>query len=487
MGVLLMCLAVLVAAAWWLLGQQETDGEVVNIAGRQRMLSQKMTKEALLLGQGLGDAAQLRQQLEATSRLFQQSLQGLRDGDRRMNLPPTHDPEVLAQLERVAAQWLPMQAALAVLGASQPGAGEFQGALQTLIQGNLELLKGMNQATEMYAALAAAKVRALKTVMLAGLALGMAVFSFTWWLVRTRMIRPLGRVVEDVGLLSQGDLRPYAHQGLAQDEIGDVARSLGALRGSLNASVGLIRDDAAALAESAGHISSGNQDLNERTQQQAAAIEQTAAAVEELTASVRNSAQGVRQADELAKAAAQQARQGGQVVGRTAQAMRQVRDSSQKISDIIGLVNEIAFQTNLLALNAAVEAARAGEAGRGFAVVASEVRNLAGRASAAAKQIQGLIADSAAQVAQGGQLMSESAQLLEEIIAKVQQLAQTVGAIWAATQEQASGIEEVNKAVIQMDQAVQQNAALVEETAAAAQSLSELAAQLQARVEGFSL
>jgi methyl-accepting chemotaxis protein len=487
MGVLLMCLAMLVASAWWLLSQQETDGEVVNIAGRQRMLSQKMAKEALLQSLGQGQAGQLRQDLEATGRLFDRSLQGLRNGSPEMGLPATADPAILAQLDQVKGLWGPVQAALEVLGTNQPGAPAFQESLQEVIKGNPELMKGMNRATEMYAALAKAKVRTLQVVMLCGLVLGLGVFAFTWWLVRARMVRPLARVVEDVGLLGQGDLRPFAHQGLANDEIGDVARSLGQVRGSLGGSVGLIRDDATAVSGAAGQIAAGNQDLSDRTQQQAAAIEQTAAAVEELTSSVRNTAEGARQADQLARAAADQARQGGEVVERTTQAMRSAQESSQKIGEIIGVVNQIAFQTNLLALNAAVEAARAGEAGRGFAVVASEVRGLAGRASAAAKQIQTLIAESVAQVAQGGDLMAESGRLLQEIIANVQQLAGTVGGISAATQEQAQGIEEVNKAVSQMDQAVQQNAALVEETAAAAQGLLDLAASLQARMEGFKL
>jgi methyl-accepting chemotaxis protein len=487
MGVLLMCLALLVASSWWLLDQQETDGGVVNIAGRQRMLSQKMAKEALSLSLGLGDAGQLRQQLQATGQLFGKSLQGLRNGDPQMGLPATSDPEILALIDQVQGRWTPVQAALAALVSSQPDSEAFGQARQVIVQGNLELMRGMNQATEMYAAGATAKVRALKVLMLCGLGLGLAVFGFTWWLVRARMVRPLKLVVRDVELLSQCDLRPFAHEGLANDEIGDVARSLGQLRASLNASVGLIRDDATAVAGGAGQISGGNQDLNDRTQEQAAAIEETAAALEQLTSSVRNNAEGVRQADELSRAAAAQASQGGQVVARTGEAMRRAQDSSKKISEIIGVVNDIAFQTNLLALNAAVEAARAGEAGRGFAVVASEVRSLAGRASAAAKQIQALIADSVAQVAQGGQLMAESGQLLEEIIANVRQLAQTVGGISTATQEQALGIEEVNKAVGQMDRSVQQNAALVEETAAAAQGLMELAGNLQARMEEFRL
>src|SRR6201999_4328706 len=154
-------------------------------------------------------------------------------------------------------------------------------------------------------------------------------------------------------------------------------------------------------------------------------------------------------------------------------AMAKINDASKKISDIIGVIDDIAFQTNLLALNAAVEAARAGEQGRGFAVVATEVRRLAGRSATAAKEINELIQDSVKKVEDGSVLVTQSGQTLEKIVASVKKVSDIVAEIAAASREQSSGIEQVNRAVMQMDELTQQNAALVEQATAASQAMAE--------------
>jgi methyl-accepting chemotaxis protein len=228
----------------------------------------------------------------------------------------------------------------------------------------------------------------------------------------------------------------------------------------------------------AREISKGNSDLSQRTEEQASSLEETASSMEQMTSTVRQTADNAGQANQLAMAARQQAEKGGVVVTSAVSAMSGINSASRKIVDIISVIDEIAFQTNLLALNAAVEAARAGEQGRGFAVVATEVRNLAGRSATAAKEIKALIQDSVAKVDEGSRLVDESGRTLGEIVSAVKKVTDIVAEIAAASREQSSGIEQVNKAVMQMDQTTQQNAALVEEAAAASQAIVEQAQAL---------
>ena len=176
---------------------------------------------------------------------------------------------------------------------------------------------------------------------------------------------------------------------------------------------------------------------------------------------------------------------GGAVTKKAVDAMDEINKSSKKIADIITVIDEIAFQTNLLALNAAVEAARAGEHGRGFAVVAAEVRNLAQRSALAAKEIKGLINESIQRVTDGSELVNQSGKTLEETVNSVKWVTDIIAEISAASQEQASGLDQVNKAVMSMDETTQQNAALVEETTSAAQSMRKQARELMQQVQGF--
>jgi methyl-accepting chemotaxis protein len=209
--------------------------------------------------------------------------------------------------------------------------------------------------------------------------------------------------------------------------------------------------------------------------------------MEELSGTVRQNAENARQGNQMARKASDVATMGGEVVGRVEGTMRGIHEASRKIADIIGVIDSIAFQTNILALNAAVEAARAGEQGRGFAVVASEVRNLAGRAAQAAREIKVLIDDSVQRVEQGTALVGQAGVTMAQVVGAIRQVTDIMGEISAASSEQSSGVAQVGEAVTQMDQATQQNAALVEQSAAAAESLKSQAQQLVQAVAVFRL
>ena len=207
--------------------------------------------------------------------------------------------------------------------------------------------------------------------------------------------------------------------------------------------------------------------------------------MEEMTSTIKQNADNAKLANQLAVTAREVAEKGGAVTEKAVEAMDEINKSSKKIADIINVIDEIAFQTNLLALNAAVEAARAGEQGRGFAVVASEVRNLAQRSATAAKEIKSLINESVQKVGDGSELVNQSGHTLTEIVNSVKRVTDIIAEISAASQEQALGIDQVNKAIMQMDQGTQQNAALVEEATSASQSMKQQAAALIEQVAFF--
>jgi methyl-accepting chemotaxis protein len=242
-----------------------------------------------------------------------------------------------------------------------------------------------------------------------------------------------------------------------------------------------------ALGSSAAEVSSASDDLSRRTEQQAANLEETAASLDEITATVKKTAEGANHARDAVSAVRSDADKSGVIVRQAMDAMNAISKSSQQITQIIGVIDEIAFQTNLLALNAGVEAARAGDAGRGFAVVASEVRALAQRSAEAAKEIKGLIFTSTNQVSQGVDLVSETGKALERIVEQVSEVNTAVAGIAVSAQEQATGLNQVNTAINQMDQVTQQNAAMVEETTAAAHSLAKETEDLRQLVGHFQI
>ncbi len=260
----------------------------------------------------------------------------------------------------------------------------------------------------------------------------------------------------------------------AADKTGEVAtlcNGVNSLIDVLSTLIQQVRSTAGEVQAGLEEIAQGNSNLSQRTSEQAASLEETASSMEEMASTVKQTADNAGMANNLAIAAQAQAEKGGTVAGDAVTAMSSINTASRKIADIIGVIDEIAFQTNLLALNAAVEAARAGDQGRGFAVVANEVRNLAGRSAVAAKEIKSLIKESVGRVAEGTRLVDESGRSLQEIVAAVKKVTDIVGEIAAASREQSTGIEQVNRAVAQMDETTQQNAALVEEAAASSRAI----------------
>jgi methyl-accepting chemotaxis protein len=257
------------------------------------------------------------------------------------------------------------------------------------------------------------------------------------------------------------------------------------MAGRMADTIAEIKSIAEEVAGAANEISAATTDLSQRTEEQAATLEQTSASMEEISATVRTNADNAQQASRVAVETRDFAVKGGEVVTQAVEAMSRIEISSRKIGDIIGVIDEIARQTNLLALNAAVEAARAGDAGRGFAVVAAEVRSLAQRSSQAAKDITALIGTSSREIEDGVGLVNRAGEALTEIVVAIKKVADIVSQIATASAEQSSGLDQIGKALTQMDQVTQQNSALVEENAATAKTLEQQSAAMHARVDFF--
>jgi len=308
----------------------------------------------------------------------------------------------------------------------------------------------------------------------------------THFALRKIVINPLQLASRLLDRIAGNDLTTSIPEG-SKSEIGQLFMSMSRMQAGLAQTVSNVRVNCEAIHGGAREIAAGNLDLSSRTEEQSASLEETAASMEELTSTVKQNADNARQASTLAASAADVAQRGGDVVQRAVQTMTAITASSQKIAEITGMIDSIAFQTNILALNAAVESARAGEQGRGFAVVAGEVRTLAQRSASAAQEIKSLISASVDDVRHGNELVTQAGHTMTEIVGAVQGVATIMAEITSATVEQTSGIEQVGKAVSQMDQVTQQNAALVEEAAAAASALEHQAQSMTDAVSAFRL
>ncbi|GLI35629.1 methyl-accepting chemotaxis protein [Desulforhabdus amnigena] len=240
------------------------------------------------------------------------------------------------------------------------------------------------------------------------------------------------------------------------------------------------------VAAASSQVSAASQQLAEGSSQQAASIEETSSALEEMSSMTKQNAENAVRAQQLVAISSEDIGEANHSMKTLTHSMMEISKTSEETQKIIRTIDEIAFQTNLLALNAAVEAARAGEAGAGFAVVADEVRNLAMRAAEAAKSTSGIIEDTIKRVKEGSQLLVKANDAFAKVETGAQKIGELIGEISAASTEQAQGIEQVNRAVGEMDKVIQQNAANAEESASASEELNAQAEQMREFVKGLA-
>ncbi|PLC52204.1 methyl-accepting chemotaxis protein [Pollutimonas nitritireducens] len=325
-------------------------------------------------------------------------------------------------------------------------------------------------------------IQLVSVAMLVCLAIALVTYAF----LNRMVLRPLRSAGTHFDRIAGGDFTQRVDVA-SRNEIGVLYEAMRRMQDSLTRTVSAVREGVEEITLGSREIFMGNTDLSSRTEQQAAALQETAASMEQLASTVRQNTDNAEQADQLAKNASEVAERGGVAVATVVSTMDEICVSSAKMAEIVGVIDGIAFQTNILALNAAVEAARVGEQGRGFAVVASEVRSLAQRSAGAAKEIKEQIEASLIKVQAGSKQASVAGEIMQEVVGSVQGVTAIMGEISAASHEQSDGIQQVNKAVAEMDAAVQQNAALVEEAAAAAGSLQDQASRLTEAVAVFKI
>ncbi len=430
------------AIIFFVVQHQEVNGRSINMAGRQRMLIQKMSKESFLLflqAQSQEDLKKGISDVNKTSALFDKTLKGLISGDQEHGLMACTDKKVLLKLQEVNQLWVRFQGHINDLTAFGPGTSRGKKALEAIKTENLPLLERMNEAVMLYEK--SSNANNILTFQSILLLFTLAIAFVAWFFTRKLIIKPLRQITSTLD------------------------------------------ESAEDINQASSTVATGAETIADQASNQAASIEESSASLEEITTISKQNADNITEANSLMQETQSVVEKAHSYMEHMKKSMEEISVAGQEISKIIKTIDEIAFQTNLLSLNAAVEAARAGEAGAGFAVVAEEVRNLAHRSSEAAKNTSSMIEDVVGKIEKGSELVEQSTTAFDEVANSSKKVASLTNEIVHSIQEQSHGISQINIAINEMDSVTQKNAATSEESASVARDMQNQASQLLRIVE----
>lgn len=487
-GLIFIALIVISSVVMIISNSQKFDGVRINLAGRQRMLSQRMSKELLLYS----DYRMEKSGIEGTITLFDQTLSALiNGGDAPLDytfttfayLPYMEDKEIYDQLVVVVAHWNNFKKECYNILDTRS-----ESSLKFVIDENINLLEEMDRAVIMMQNRSEHKTNRVFEAIFTGILVSLFVFIFSIILTHS-ITKPILILIDHLNAYASGDLRKSinAKYKNRRDEIGILALALQNMVDKLVDISGVVLTGSELIASSSSELAEGNMDLASRTESQAAALEETSTAIEHIITSIKSNFDNTTAANILASDTLEKAIHGTESVNKMVSAMEDINTSSKHIVETIDVINSIAFKTNLLALNASIEAARAGEQGKGFAVVAVEVRKLAKSSDKAATEIAKIIKSSNLKVTEGVDIANNAGALLIEIKKCVEQVTSIINEIYTASQEQKSTVEQINKALVDLDENTHKNSALTEEASAATEQLSDNAAELNRNIKFFKI